>query len=304
MRDVITIPTYNRPEYLEVCLDHIMRAEGAQEKTVLIQHDFHFSDYVNPQTVADYKQVIEKFHTAFRDNLRFGFIQHHANGGNSWNVFSLYKQALAEEPRYVFHVEDDVLVSPDFFKWHEAVQARGDYFATVGWKCIRNRQVVRSEDPTAYIESTRDFASIGVCWRPEKLASFVSHATPAYFANPSNYFRNAFPGSPIPDNNWTEQDGIITRMLHETKDRWCAWPLMPRCTHVGIQGYHRAGGHRFDGNLEQRVDELRSAAYTPGMLARLSRDPYNDVSVLESVPAWEPSGLHVTQRFNYEEGKI
>ena len=306
MRDIVLIPTFARPEYLQLCLEHLLAADGGANKEVWISHDRHTRDAANMrQEVELSRQIALSFSDKF-EFVRFHERTPHNYIGNPLNFLELYKEAYNTTPeaRYIYLVEDDVMVAKDFFRWHESVQDRGDYFCTVGWHCIRNPEVKKSTDPTAYIESTRDFSSIGICWRREKLPPFVKHATTDYYQAHRNYLEKAFPGSPIRPGEWTEQAGIVTRLLHETKDRWVAWPALSRVAHVGISGYHRPGGHKFDGPIEQRIADLRKAIQDPKVLNSLSKDPFDDVGVLSSIPEWKAEDLHVVQHFPYAYGKI
>lgn len=305
MIDLVLIPTFARPEYLTLCLEHLAAAEGGLDKHIWISHDRHVNDH--PHVLKEIeltKQVIAKA-PPFAC-IKFIEREPHPYIGNPCNFLELYKSAYCNhyETRYIYLVEDDVLVAPDFFKWHEAAQARSNYFVTVGWHCIRNAEVKPSTDPTAYIESTRDFSSIGICWKREKVAALASHAKPEYYRQMAPYLGKSFPGSPIPAGQWTEQAGVVTRLLHETKNRWVAWPSLARCAHVGIQGYHRPQGHKFSGTLQERVDALRSAVTNSGELARLSKDAFDDVAALQTIPEWLPEQLHVVQRFEYQYGKV
>jgi hypothetical protein len=302
--DVVLVPTYCRPDYLTVCLEHLSLAENHGGKYVFVQHDHRETD---PPEVLVEAGLSQEVATSFGSKFRavfFSLAPSHRYVGNSFNCLELYKLASSvSDARYVYLVEDDVIVTKDFFKWHEAVQGRGDYFASVGWRCSRNPDFKGSEDPTAYVESARDYASIGVCWQRDKLAPLLEHAKPEYYSNLGGYVRATFPNSVIPTCEWTEQDGIVTRLLHERDDRLVAWPELPRCAHIGIQGYHRRNGHRFVGSLAQRTEALRGAIDN-STLANMSQDNYKDVTGLSDIPLWSVQDLHVTQRFGHEAGKI
>lgn len=296
MHDIILIPTFKRPEYLTLCLEHIAIALAQADgwKQIIVMHDQH-----TLENTRQTEQVVARFADSLQITLDKR--QPHRYYGNSYNCLELYRHALAcSGVRYIFLIEDDVLVAPDFFAWHEAVQERGDYFATVGWNCFRNKSFVRTLDPAGYIETNKDFASIGVCWRPEKLATVVAHANPAYYANSAAYLQRTFPKSGL-GAGWTEQDGIITRMLEETNDRWLAWPTRMRCFHVGVSGYHRNAGHKFAGqnagrNLNESVEELR-AALLSDRIKSLACDSFNDIEYdRQPIPVWQPADLHMTQR--------
>lgn len=318
MRDLVLIPTFARPEYLSLCLEYLAKADGAKEKEVWISHDRHTRD--NPGIGREVSLSFDVFQQHMNSFAGISFLERepHNYVGNPLNFLELYRRAHAEEDvRYVYLVEDDVFVYPDFFRWHEAMQARGvihpvpghaaqereDFFCTVGWHCVRNPEVKPGTDPTEYIESTRDFSSIGVCWKREKLAAFVKHATPEFYGNMGNYLARAFPGSPIPPGQWTEQAGVVTRLLHETRNRWVAWPVARRCSHVGVSGYHRPNGFRFHGELKERVKALRAAISTEAIVG-MNKDFGGDIEPYQPTGSWTPEQLHVIQRFPYVPGKI
>lgn len=305
MQDIVLIPTFARPEYLALCLEHLANADGGPDKVVWISHDRHSQDTPRiEKEIENTIQVVGDYQKAFAE-LRFTVRPPHAHIGNPTNFLELYKEAYLRQPefRYVYLVEDDVLVAQDFFRWHEAVQVRGDYFCTVGWHCVRNPDVKPGTDPNEYIESLRDFSSIGICWRHEKLAAFVRHATPEYYRSMANYLRGAFPGSPIPAGQWTEQAGIVTRLLHETRNRTVAWPVSRRCSHVGVSGYHRPNGHRFGGDMDERIKALRAAVYSKGIQG-MSHDFTDDIEPVLPCQHWLPENLRVVMQVPYVEGKI
>ncbi len=298
MRDIVIIPTYARPDYLWVCLEHLQRAAADRPLEFWVFQDkrerpqFHWIEQDSLET----RNVVAAFPQL---NIRFTERQPHSYLGNPLNFLEAYKEAHASDARYVYLVEDDVLVSSDFFQWHEAVQARADYFVTVGWHNIRNRHVQKCDDPTAYIETTVDYSSIGVCWRRENLAAIARHARIEYYRDISGYCQTAFPGNPIPYGQWTEQAGLIMRELLQVKDaRTVAWPCVQRCAHVGTYGYHRAG-QPLGGNLQQRVAALREATADPHRLAGMVHDQFKDIEPLPAIPEWRPEQLHVVQSLKW-----
>lgn len=302
MRDLVLIPTFARPEYLALCLEYMAAADGATEKHVWISHDRHNND---GQHVLKEIQESEGVVAAYAGKgkfaeLRFDVRAPHPYIGNPCNFLELYKEAFRQEDvRYVYLVEDDVIISRDFFRWHEAVQTYQDFFCSVGWHCVRNPKAQLKGAPEEYITSYRDFSSIGVCWRREKLAPFVKHATPEYYRSMATYLGRAFPGSPIPAGQWTEQAGIVTRLLHETRARLIAWPALRRCSHVGVSGYHRPNGHRFGGRLDDRIKELRKAI-TSDRIVGMSKDFTDDIEPLLPAQDWEASNLRAVQHFPYD----
>lgn len=284
-RDLVLVPAFARPEYLHLCLEHL-RAAGA--KHIWVAQDAHHRD--SPAIKALMLEVLDVAISSGCERV----IQREPHGyiGNPYNIMELYKLAFESDARYVYLVEDDVIVGSDFFRWHEAVQERGDYFCSVGWHCIRNERALKSGDPEAYIESGEDFSSIGVCWRREKLAAVVEHARIEYYQDLSGYMRTHFPNSPIPPVQWTEQAGLIMRLLLADPENKVAWPALSRCAHIGMNGYHRTNGFTPKGNLSQRIEQLR-AMLNNGDLNRVA-SAFDDISALPQVPDW--TELRLEQR--------
>lgn len=315
MRDLVIIPAYFRPEYLWLCLEHIQRARRSLTTDIWIVHDCKKLDEWKLAFVE-----VNRARLHFPDLLISGTVrQAHNAVGNTLNFLQAYKDAYScEHYRYVYLIEEDVLISEDFFEWHEAVQEHGnvrqevslashpgiskqvyenryDYFCSVGWHCVRNPKAqVNGQDPKQYIESAVDFSSIGVCWKREQLAEVVKHATPHYYYSPSEYLAKEFPSNPIRPNRWVEQAGLIMRILLEGHGRrQVAWAVRSRCGHIGTYGYHRLHGARFEGaTFDDRVVQLRKAILEdeiPGAI--------EDINAPPAALPWKPEELYVSQRF-------
>jgi hypothetical protein len=299
MRDIVLVPSFFRPEYLHLCLQHIRVAEGGADKEIWVVQDRKTTDSILSRELPEIRSVAASFGIGkYIERVCQPYI------GNVYNFLEAYKEAYNQpDVRYIYMIEDDVLAAPDFFRWHEAVQERHDLFCSVGWHCIRNSAAQPSEDPGAYILTYQDFSSIGVCWKREKLAALVAHARPEYYRDLGSYLTKTFPQSPIPCGTWTEQAGLITRLLHETRMRQIAWPALARCFHIGIKGYHRQTGHTFTGNLQARIKALRSALET-NRINNLSRDSFDDINPPRDIPVWTPESLRVAQSFPYKDGYI
>lgn len=284
MRDIVIIPTYYRPEYLTLCLEHIQAARGDRDLEVRVYHDHKQHD---GHIHEDSRGIANAAGACFR------WQKAHNAVGNTLNFLEAYREAYADKPRYIYLIEDDVLVGPDFFRWHEAVQERGNYFCSVGWHCIRREDVKTNpvNDPNGYIESGQDFSSIGVCWKRDTLAALVAHAKPAYYMDPSTYLRAAFPNSPIPSTRWVEQAGLIMRLILDMNGkRIVAWAGVPRCAHVGVSGYHRSNGQRY-----RDAEDLREAIRTGAI--HNGPQSFDDINTLGPEQEWSAERLYVSRHF-------
>ena len=282
MSDVVIITTYNRPDYLRLCLEYLSRAQGIEAKDIWIFVDRGRS------LMREFYEVVVDFP---RLRTTPWFRTEHSYMGNSMNTLEAYKDAYQTDAKFVYLVEDDVLVQPDFFTWHEAVQSRDDFMCSIGYRCVRNAEADKSiTDPTAYFTTARDFASIGVCWRREKLEPVVKHANAEYYGNTGGYLNHHFPNNRFADS-FTEQDGLIMRVLGDTHGNIC-WPYLPRCYHVGFNGYNRPRGSRYT------YQEIKDIIHDAAKVKAADRD-FGDIEVVptSAVPQWSARDLHQIQHF-------
>jgi glycosyltransferase involved in cell wall biosynthesis len=284
MRDVVIVPVYNRPAYLRICLEYLSRAEGASDKEIWVCIDRGKS------LIREFYEVLNDF----RSVLSFStFIRpEHFYMGNSMNVLEAYKDAYQTDAKFVYLIEEDVVVQPDFFKWHEAVQGQGDFMCSVAYRCSRNTETfIGCTDPEAYFTTARDYASIGVCWRRTRLAPVVVHARNEYYENLEAYILKRFPCNRF-CTSFTEQDGLIMRVMSETQGV-VAWPYVPRAFHVGFAGYNRVRGPHLS------YDELKDTIHNMDKVRTADRD-FGDIEVVptEPTPVWDAANLHCIQRFD------
>lgn len=253
------------------------------------QHDEH-RHFIEEQWTA---AVMDDWRTKLP--IRFIRSQSHIYAGNTQNVMEAYKKAFETDANFVYLVEDDVFVMPDFFEWHEAVQAQEDYFCSVAYRCSRNHEAFTDiVDPNAYFTTGRDYASIGVCWKRKNLASLVAHAKTEYYNDLDGYMTKTFPGNRFGDC-FSEQDGLIMRLLWDTKGI-TAWPYVPRCFHMGWYGYHRPNGFRPNGHLDQKIAALRGMIHNAETLRTAAPD-YGDIEAMPTDAVGEWNKLYKVQHF-------
>lgn len=280
MSDIVIVPTYYRPEYLHLCLEHLMNAGAANDKRIWLCQDMRFEDQHRHQIEERWLDELLSF---WRERLPIELRRRKQHGfaGNSCNVMEAYKEAYDTDARFVYLVEEDVLVTPDFFRWHEAVAALGPHFCSIAYRCSRNGDARTDiSNPQAYFTTARDYASIGVCWRRETLGPIVAHANPEYYRDMEAYILKTFPGNRFA-GDFCEQDGLIMRVMWEQRGV-TVWPYVPRCYHMGWYGYHRPHGIRPNGQLQEKISALRASISDPAVISQVARD-FGDI---------EPYRLH------------
>jgi len=252
MQDVVIIPTYDRPELLWLCLDYLSKCPDSVHVPIRIYVDAHIGQPPPPR--EDITAVVEKFPTL---SIQVAYRASHPYPGNSHNVLMAYKDAYESEASYVFLVEDDVLIHPQFFTWHRYVQN--------GSKAIGCSIAVTNPGHGAY-------ASLGVCFKRERLQLVMPHCKAAYFQDMRGYCRAHFP----PSRFDCEQDGLFARVL---AGHPVVWAGTPYAQHVGWYGYHRPRSVRPQGTLEDRYFQVKQALRTTQSIRKVSRD-FRDIQPL------------------------
>src|SRR5260370_2286021 len=137
--DVVIVPTYDRPEYLWVCLEHLSRAHGSGTKEIWICEDQH------ADKPKDFTLQMEMLATIREAERLFGqkYVKYfgttpHNEYGNSRNLLTALERAYDARAPYIYLVEDDVMVTEDFFRWHEQAQAQFDPFVTCAGRINRS----------------------------------------------------------------------------------------------------------------------------------------------------------------------
>lgn len=168
----------------------------------------------------------------------------HANNhpllpSGTWNILNSLKAGYETGAEFVFFIEEDIFVTPDFFDRHLEMQRSGDFFVTSGRK-LRNRDETYFSNP-------------GSCYRHEKLGLVVPHICPEYFADQKGYLEKHFPEM---DDAGILDDGLIRRVMQSVDGKaLCAVP--PIAFHQGFHYYDRMPQYKVEGSLVEKIVGLR-----------------------------------------------
>ena len=172
----------------------------------------------------------------------------------TWNILSALKNGYESGAKYIFLVEEDVLVKPNFFQRHYEMQESGDYFVTSGRRCGRM--------PIDF------FSNPGSAYRREKLGLVVEHVRMEYFADLPGYLNKHFPRM---DDAGILDDGLIRRVMRSVHGKaLCADPRI--CSHIGMHYYGKLDFLTVSGNIQERIEQLRRLLPAIDPTARYTRD--------------------------------
>lgn len=291
MSDVVLMPNFNRPEFLEVTLDLISKNNNFDSLFYLFVLDVGYRGQV--------VDVIRSF--ASKTGIKHKILKTPNKGYDltkqSFNLLNGYKEAAKIADNFVFMIEDDIFVSNYFFDWHYVVNRDNpNIFCSIA---TRNNNSTIKTTPSweKYYLIDGDYQSLGVCFKKEILNKILPFATEAYYRNPIQYCSNRFPHSKI-NGVHVEQDGLIRRVM-ELSRMPAAFSYHGLAYHAGFYGYHR--GRKVTGPHDEKVRKIREICFNKDKMRKASKTEafYQDSIPVELNLIWrEPKLLEV-----YRDGK-
>ncbi len=252
---VVLIPVFNRPEFLQVCLEYIQAAEGWKQFEYWFLCDFGYKRS-NLSVIKEFpgnKRIIERQKHKFKAITK-----------QSFNLLDGYREAVESGATKVFLIEDDVFVANDFFKWHLSAQEHGPL--TIATDNHNTKFEVSNDLTKIYTGANEDYQSLGVCWNARYLKSIVlPHANKDYYRDPVGYCFKNFTQSKI-GRFFVEQDGLIRRAISNKLN--AIFPHVPRAYHAGFIGYNRRGKMPEGRTIKDRAKRVKEITTNPDLMRR------------------------------------
>lgn len=220
MSSIVVIPTCKRPETLALCLLRLSDSPGCPEV------------HIYADTAANIDEIEYVRDEYFPTATIFHAKPHIAAPSGCWNILN----SIKDGSRYadnVYLVEEDVMVYPSFFRWHQA--------QTAAASCGR-RMLIHPEFPY--------YTNPGSCLRRPLLDALAPHICDEYFLDTAAYSAAYFPPAP-----WTStlDDGLIRRVIVQAGLSWII-PDRAVCAHQGFRGYDVLDIFKNDGaDVEERI---------------------------------------------------
>lgn len=226
--DVVLILCYNRPEYLEVCLKKIMESVGFEKYCYVFQVDRNNRE--NDWLISRFSNYVE---------CRFFKSPEHGYQGNCYNATIGYANAhrvgVEVGAKYGHMIEDDVIVSPDYFNFHERIWAlnKDNDF---GFVCgTQNQRVTSAIYDPAMVYRSYYLQTLGISFPIYRFKEFGKYHKLAYLLNPIVFLQMMFPTSKI-DPKYAEQAGLVRRIMEQEVGIYPTWP---RAYHAGVYGQNQ-----------------------------------------------------------------
>jgi hypothetical protein len=146
---ILTLKTWNRPELLDKCLHNLLHCRGIENYYILVSVD-------NAENNNETYQVFDKYFWLFKD-LNMVCMLHTEKLGCAGNTKWCLNNSFLNNETHTIHLEDDVLVSPNYLEYMEwaADQLLKDNTIFAASPFIRecHRPFIRSNPNTACLRN-------------------------------------------------------------------------------------------------------------------------------------------------------
>lgn len=260
---IAVIPMFGRAEMLWHCLERLRLADKPDNLQILFKPDYGY----DPEIV----DVMRMFSFDRADVLTPKKHPFHPASKQSANVLSgLYHAHRDAWPDGIVHlIEDDVMIGPDHFIWHEKAHNESPLFAAIS-SANCNGGEVQATNQTAVL-SSGTYRGIGASFRASVINRFIApHIGTPYYNAPRQYIAKTFTPDPFM-GSWVEQDGLIRRIQMRTHLA-VGYAHEPQSFHAGWYGANRKG-KRPKGTLTQRIDKVGQTIYNADAMQAAAERP-------------------------------
>ena len=254
MKNIVLIPAYRRPEFLYLCLLMIRQAEHWQDYKYRVCLDQGF-DWLCRDVIK--WAIAEGMDIDEQQTNYTGYTM----GKQSYNVMHNLVKAASDTAEYVYMIEDDIMVSNQFFNWHRAAHATDEDVCCYIASANNNTKFNTTYDREAYYVGVKaDYQGLGISYKKDFILNHIApHDKREYYQHPINYCKRHFADSFI-GNAFAEQDGLIRRVM-ERNDLRAMFPHVPQCYHAGYYGKNR-GRYPAKMTLQDKIDTVSKIIFS------------------------------------------
>lgn len=243
-QSVVVMPAANRPEMAALALEMLGRADDCPPVHL-------FVDDVDEKRQREFEDVWRCVvgHFANDGELSLHFRSPHIPvSSGCYNILNSILDGYNTGAKWVFLVEEDVLVNRDFFTRHQSVM-EGGAIASCGRFC----RLFGPRYPDIYTNP-------GSCLSRRFLDALVPHINDRFFANTGAYM-DALQVPPVPGIHGLD-DGLIRRVMWLNGWQVVQPPIdKPLCAHIGcmaIENKFDFVGFNSDAPVLDRAEQIRN----------------------------------------------
>jgi hypothetical protein len=250
---IVVMPSLRRPEMLALALEKLAIAK--QRSQLFQPSEFVLNIFADASDDNRFQEIEYVQKTYCPEAVLTRAHAHVSVPSGMFNILFAIKKGYESNADLCFLVEEDVLVSSNYFDWHVQAQASGDYLATCGRKLPR-------------LPSYNRYTNPGSCFKHDKLGLIVPHINDELFRDRVTYYNTQFGRM---EELSQLDDGLIRRIARAGKHE-VLYPESPKCAHIGFMAYNRYDGWLNLGTIEQRIAGLRKLLPKVNPDARYTKD--------------------------------
>ncbi len=132
--EIVIVNSWRRADYLSQTLRALSNVRGVQDKLIWVFQNDRSDPGIDltpvHEVLDDAANQFKNYKitsTNYPDGELLGWI---------WGQYDAWKAAYDSGAPRVYFFSDDEVCTPDYFEWHDAVQADGDWFASSGWRWL------------------------------------------------------------------------------------------------------------------------------------------------------------------------
>lgn len=277
--NTVLLVVYNRPELFFFVVDSLLRARNADRYRYLVAAEHGFS--------PEYLPLLQRLQKELGVEMSYRIAQ--KPFGVTTNILEGLKAASAITQEYTIILEDDLLVSRDFFEATDYMYRHFHRDDVLAFHCRSGRK--RKEDPEPPAERVLlvpEYQQPGVCVSKKQFERFFApHCHPGYYDHKIGYlwkhFRESSLKSSIPD-----VDGLAWRIMEKEK-LLVAKTAAGRIHHIGFYGAHRELRDTSFLSLPfvEKVQYLNEVIWDSDRMKELTTKDWGDYWHVEDDHAWE-----------------
>lgn len=243
-KSVVVMPALRRPEMAALALQRIRQTPESSQLDVRI-----FVDFTTDQVLGEFEYVRDEY---FPEATIYHAREHIQVPSGSWNILHALQAGYDSGAEFIFLIEEDVMVFPDYFTWN--FKQDGDHFAT----CGRYRKEYRMDY----------YTNPGACFKSDSLRWVIPHINNSYFEDQRSYLDETF--GPM-DEASPLDDGLIRRVIRQ-RNAEILYPETPKVAHQGFHYYNQFQQFKVEGSITEKIQTASKLLATISPEDRYSRD--------------------------------
>lgn len=206
--------------------------------------------------------------------------RNHKYVGSTYNILESLKSCAeqAKPTDLIYVIADDVLLTSDFFIFHEQAH-RLDPQASFVSATPGPRKMLSSDKASLIYKAHLVGELRAISFKAYRLSKILEHATPKYYKNMIGYCAEHLDvGLPVTD---VEAPGLVRRVFGGlTIGNYGLYPVVPRACHIGYAGTNRGGRPEIEKHFnptDWAEDSRAIRAMSSDQLNALALPEYRDI---------------------------